>query len=91
MKSYLLIITCCCTRAVHVELTPDLTVKSFLLAFTRFKPRCDIPKNISDNFKTLKYKNIEAVEVQNFMRYFRIKLNFVLEKSSRWDGFMRGW
>ena len=78
-----LIITCCYTRAVHIELTPDLSVKSFLLAFRRFISRCGIPENIiSDNFKTFK-----AVEVQNFMRYIRIKWNFILEKSPWRDGF----
>ena len=65
VKAYFLIITCCCTRAVHIELTPDLSVKLFLLAFRRFISRCGIPENIiSDNFKTFK-----AVEVQNFIRY----------------------
>ena len=83
VKGYFLIITCCCTRAVHIESTPDLSVKSFLLAFRRFILRCGIPENIiSDNFKTFK-----AVEVQNFMRYLRIKWNFILEKSPWWDGF----
>ena len=83
VKGYFLIITCCCTRAVHIELTPDLSVKSFLLAFRRFISRCGIPENIiSDNFKTFK-----AVEVQNFMLYLRIKWNFILEKSPWWGGF----
>ena len=78
-----LIITCCYTRAVHIELTPDLSVKSFLPAFRSIISMCGIPENIiSDNFKTFK-----AVEVQNFMRYLRIKWNFILEKSPWWDGF----
>ena len=83
VKGYFLIITCCCTRAVHIESTPDLSVKSFLLAFRRFILRCGIPENIiSDNFKTFK-----AVEVQNFMCYSGIKWNFILEKSPWWGGF----
>ena len=74
VKGYFLIIACCCTRAIDIELTPDLSVKSFLLAFRRFISRCGIPENIiGDNFKTFK-----AVEVQNFMRYLRIKRNFIL-------------
>ena len=68
MKDCFLIFTCCCTRAVHIELTPDLSVKSFILAFKRFILRCGIPENIIiDNFKTFK-----AVEVQNVMRYLQI-------------------
>ena len=59
----------CCTRAVHIELIPDLSVKSFILAFKRFILRCGIPENIiSDNFKTFK-----AVELQHVMRYLQIK------------------
>ena len=69
MKDCFLIFTCCCTRAVHIDLTPDLSVKSFILAFKRFILRCGIPENISsDNFKTFK-----AVEVQNVMHYLQIK------------------
>ena len=65
VKGHFLIITCCCTCAVHIELTPDLSVKLFPLAFRRFISRCGMPENIiSDNFKTFK-----AVEVQNFIRY----------------------
>ena len=80
VKDYFLIIACCCTRKVHIELTPDLSVKSFLLGFRRFISRCGIPENIiSDNFKTFK-----AVEVQNFMRYLRIKWNLILEKFPCW-------
>ena len=82
-KGYFLIITCCCTRAVHVEFTPDLSIKSFLLAFRRFISGCGVPENIiSDNFKAFKSK-----EVRNFMRYLRVKWNFILEKSPWWGGF----
>ena len=64
-------------------MTPDLSVKLFLLAFSRFYSRCGIPENIiSNNFKTFK-----AVKVQSFMRYVRIKWNFILEKSLWWGGF----
>ena len=82
-KGYFLIITCCCTGVVHVEFTPDLSIKSFLLAFRLFISRCGVPENItSDNFKTFKTK-----EDRNFMRYLRVKWNFMLGKSPRWGGF----
>ena len=82
MKGYFLIITCFCTRAVHIELTPDFSVKSFLLAVRVFS-RCAIPKNIiSNNFKTCK-----TVAVQNFMGYLRIKWIFLLKTSLWWGGF----
>ena len=64
-KGYFLIVTCCCTRAVNIELTPDLSVILFLLAFRKFISRCGTPENIiSGNFKTFK-----TVKVQHFMRY----------------------
>ena len=65
VKGFLLIITFCCTLAVHIELTPGLSLKSFLLA----SRRCGITENIiSDNLKTFK-----TVEVHNFLRFLRIK------------------
>ena len=71
------------SRAIHIKLTPDLSVKLFLLAFRGFISRCGIPENIiRDNFKTFK-----AFEIQNFMRYLRIKWNCILEKSPWWGGF----
>ena len=79
VKGFLLIITCCCTLAVHIELTPGLSLKSFLLA----SRRCGITENIiSDNLKTFK-----TVEVHNFLRFLRIKQNFILEKSAWQDGY----
>ena len=82
VQGYFLIITCCCTCAAHIELTPHLSIKSFLLAFRRFISGYGIPENIRDNSKTFK-----AVEVQNVMRYLQIKWNFTLEKSPWWGGF----
>ena len=65
VKGYFLIITCCCTLPVHIELTPGISLKSFLLA----SRRCGITENIiSDNFKTFK-----IVEVHNILRFLRIK------------------
>ena len=60
VKGNCLIIIYCCTRVVYI--TPDLSVKSFLLAFRIFISRSSVPENIiSDNFKRL------------FMRYSQIK------------------
>ena len=43
-KDYFLIITCCCAPAVHIEFTPDLSIKSFSLAFRLFISRCGTRK-----------------------------------------------
>ena len=82
VKCYFLVITCCCTKVVHIELTPDLSVESFLLVFGRFIWRYGMPKNISDFLKHFK-----AIEVQNLMLYLQIKWSFKLEKSSWWGTF----
>ena len=47
--------TCAATRAVHLELTPDLSADMFLLAFRRFTSRRGTPNMmISDNAKVFK-------------------------------------
>jgi hypothetical protein len=50
VKMYLVIFTCLSVRAVHLELVPDMSTKSFLSAFVRFANRFGLPKSIySDN------------------------------------------
>ena len=52
-KSYLLVIVCCSTRALHLELTESLMTEDFILAFRRFVARRGWPKGIrSDNGRT---------------------------------------
>ena len=38
-KCYVCVFTCAVTRAIHLELVPDLSARSFLLAFRRFAAR----------------------------------------------------
>lgn len=52
---YILLFTCLASRAIHLEVTPDLTTLSFIEAFTRFVNRYNIPKVLySDNASTFK-------------------------------------
>lgn len=52
-KVYICLFTCANTRAVHLEIVPNLTEESFILAFRRFAARKSIPKvMISDNALT---------------------------------------
>ncbi|XP_052799407.1 uncharacterized protein LOC128231022 [Mya arenaria] len=52
-KAYICLYTCASTRAVHLEIVPDLTEESFLLAFRRFVSRRSLPRMmISDNVTT---------------------------------------
>ncbi|XP_053391449.1 uncharacterized protein LOC128554225 [Mercenaria mercenaria] len=52
-KCYICLFTCAITRAVHLEVVPDLSTDSFLQAFRRFSSRKSLPKlMISDNATT---------------------------------------
>jgi hypothetical protein len=52
-KAYICLFTCGSTRAVHLELVPDLTEDSFLQTFRRFSSRISLPHvMISDNAST---------------------------------------
>ena len=53
VKMYLLIFTCLNVRAVHIEIVPDMTTHSFILAFLRFVNLYGVPSSLySDNAKT---------------------------------------
>ncbi|XP_061171991.1 uncharacterized protein LOC133181518 [Saccostrea echinata] len=52
-KAYICLFTCASSRALHLELVPNLTHSSFLLAFRRFISRRSLPSiMISDNATT---------------------------------------
>uniref|UniRef100_A0A914Z4E9 Integrase catalytic domain-containing protein n=1 Tax=Panagrolaimus superbus TaxID=310955 RepID=A0A914Z4E9_9BILA len=49
-KVWVLLLTCFCTRAVHLEMVPDMTTLAFLRAFSRFTARKGQPHFLlSDN------------------------------------------
>ncbi|XP_070139209.1 uncharacterized protein [Drosophila bipectinata] len=52
-KGYVLVIVCFSTKAIHLELTSDLTTEKFLAAFAGFVSRRGCPRQVqSDNGKT---------------------------------------
>ena len=52
-KSYVLLITCATTRAVHLEVCTSMSAKCFMLSLERFFGRRGFPKFVlSDNFST---------------------------------------
>ena len=57
--------TCASTRAIDLELTEDLSVRTFLLAFRRFTSRRGLPTPLCDNAKTFK---AVAKEVKSISR-----------------------
>lgn len=52
-KVHICLYTCASTRAVHLELIPNLSVESFMMGFRRFTSRHSVPRTlISDNATT---------------------------------------
>ena len=50
VKAYICLFTCASTRAVHLEVVPDMTEESFLLGFRRFTCKKSLPHvMMSDN------------------------------------------
>ena len=86
--------TCCVTRAVHLELVPDLTPQTFLRSLKRFVARRGIPSQIvSDNAKTFvsAAQTLERLfdnpEVQLYLSGLKIKWNFNFKKAPWRGGF----
>ena len=82
-SSFILLITCATSRAIHLELVPDLKVPAFLRAFRRFTARRGVPNTIvHDNAKTFR-----SVIVKNHMVQLGILQKFILPASPWWGGF----
>ena len=82
-KCYILLFTCATTRAIHLELTPDMSTLAVIRAIQRFIYRKGYPRRfISDNFKSFK-----SSELKNFLRKHLIEWRFILELSPWWGGF----
>ena len=53
VKYYILLMTCLCTRAIHIDLLPDQSMEQFILALVRFCNIYGIPESVySDNAAT---------------------------------------
>ena len=92
-KVHIALFTCCSSRAIHVDLVPDLTTEAFLRCFKRFTCRRGIPRLIvSDNAKTFKSSAkklcalFELPEVLKLFCELKIKWRFNLERAPWWGG-----
>ena len=92
-KVWLCLYTCCVTRAVHLELVPDLNALTFLRCFKRFTARRGIPSRVvSDNGKTFVSANkiIQRVfaepDVKKHFDELRVEWTFNLERAPWWGG-----
>ena len=86
--------TCCVTRAVHLELVPDMMAQTFIHSFKRFCARRGVPTQVvSDNAKTFvsAAQTIQDMlihpDVQQHLSGLKIQWTFNLEKAPWWGGF----
>ena len=78
-----MLFTCASSRAIHLELTPDMSIPSFIRVVKRFVSRRGMPDRvISDNFKTF-----NSVEIKNYFVKHGVKQSFILPVSPWWGGF----
>lgn len=93
-KIYLTLFTCASSRAVHLDLVPELSTQAFIRCFHRFTARRGIPREmISENALTFKAaaRHIARVlrqpEVKKFLSLKRITWKFNLARAPWWGGF----
>ena len=74
-KMYLLIFTCLNVRAVHIELVPDMSAQSFVLAFLRFVNLYGVPSYLySDNARSFVSGGLtldQALECDEYKAHFQ--------------------
>ena len=96
-KCYIALTTCAVTRAVHLELVPDLSTDSFMRSFRRFSSRRGTCSVIySDNAKTYKsaekgvqqcYEMLNSPQFQEYLSEKSIKWKFICPLSPWWGGY----
>ena len=93
-KAYVCLLTCASTRALHLELVPNLSVATFLQAFRPFVARRGLPSRIlSDNAKMFKggareiKKIVRSANVLRYMADKGVTWEFIVEKAPWHGGF----
>ena len=92
---HIAVFSCAKTRAIHMEIVPDLSFESFELAFTRFTSRRGgIPNTMySDNAKTFQVAERLAIftekTAQKLQEKYETKLRWIFNASRApwWGGF----
>ena len=93
VKVWICLFTCCVTRAIHLDIVPDLSAQSFIRCFKRFVARRGLPhKIISDNGKTFKAtarilkKVLSHEEVAQHLSGVKVEWIFNIERAPWWGG-----
>lgn len=92
-KTYICLFTCACSRAVHLEVVPDLWADSFLQAFRRFCSRKSTPDiMISDNATTFMAASLQikrlfaSPEVHESLGNKSTEWRFIPKRAPWYDG-----
>jgi hypothetical protein len=81
-KAYIALYTCASTRALHLDLVPELSSQAFLRSFRRFVARRGIPARVlSDNAKTFK-----SMDVDEYIRSIGVVWSYNIEGAPWWGG-----
>ena len=93
-KCYVCVFTCASTRALHLEVTKDMSVATFLQAFRRFCGRRGLPSTLmTDNAKTFKAsaaevkKVVHSEEIHRYLTNRKVTWQFIVEKAPWWGGY----
>ena len=93
-KAYICLFTCAVTRAVHLEVVPNLSTATFLHAFRRFVARRSLPqKMISDNASTYTLAAEELRQlfrkqkVNEYLTYLCTEWQFIPKRAPWFCGF----
>ena len=92
-KVWICLFTCCVTRALHLELVPDMMTTTFIRYLKRFSARRGLPRRIiSDNAKTFRAAArlikiiFDLKEVKDYLSHVEVEWTFNLEKAPWWGG-----
>ena len=92
-KVWICFYTCCITRAIHLDVVPDMSTITFIRSLKRFCARRGLPRRfILDNGKTFKsaariiYTIMAHRDVKQHLSEVEVAWNFNLEKARWWGG-----
>ena len=93
-KAYICLFTCSVTRAIHLEIVPDMSTWTFLQAFRRFAARRSFPSHmISDNATTFLAAAEEIRSLCNddgvhaYLSHRNIEWQFIPKRAPWFGGF----
>ena len=92
-KAYICLFTCAVTRAIHLEIVPDMSAWTFLQAFRRFAARRSFPSHmISDNATTFlaaaeEIRSLCNDGVHAYLSHRNIEWQFIPKRAPWFGGF----